>query len=372
MDRRSFLVSGAAGGLGAVGATGLALPALAQPAPTILWRCVSAFPQAAETVFSGAMTLARAVREATDGAFEIEVVPAEPSARGSAAVDAVRAGQADLCHASGHDSAIAKPSYAFAAGIPFGLNTRGMQAWLRQGEGAGLLDAYFAKEGLFHLPGGATGTPMGGWFKRDIKRVEDLAGLRMRIAGLGGRVLSKLGVVPVEGEGDLLEALTRGTLDAAEWIGPEEDERLGLVKAAPYYAYPGWWDGGSSLSFFIARDRYDALSPSHRSLLATAASAVTIDMLSLSDSRNPAALKRLVAAGAQLRPTPQAVLDACFRASGEVLSEIAATDADFATLLRSMTTFRNEAFLQQQVAEHTFDTFMMIQQREGALSPTAG
>lgn len=219
-----------------------------------------------------------------------------------------------------------------------------------------------------NLPGGSTGARMGGWFRREIRTVADFGGLKIGISGLAGQVLSRLGAVPGDiAVADVRAALESGRVDAAEWSGPHEDERLGFVAAAPYYYYPGWWQGGLQLAFFINKPAFDALPPAYRSLLGTAARAVTLDMLAEYDFQNPPALKRLVAAGAQIRPFPQPVLDACFEAANAVYADINAANPTFRTIFASMQAFRNEAFLYAQVSEYTYDTFMMIKQREGAL-----
>ena len=370
MDRRNFMRTGGLGALGVATTAGLATPALAQAVPKIRWRCLSAFPATLGPLHGGALRLARAVSEASDGAFEIEVVPPDEAAPLAAVTDAVIAGTAEMGHTAASYSTARNPTYALGSAAPFTLNARGLDAWLIQGGGLDLLGSFFAGEGLAFLPGGTTGTQMGGWFRREIKTVQDLKGLNIRIAGLGGEVLRRLGAVPQSlPPRAILPALERGALDAAEWMGPADDEVLGLVKAAPYYYYPGWWEGSLSLCFFIGKAQHDALPPAWRSLLATAARAVSLDMLAEYDFRNPPALKRLVETGAQLRPFPQDVLNACFDASAALYAEIGAGNSAFQRIHDSIMAFRSETYLYQQLAEYTYDTFMMIKQREGALAP---
>ncbi|KAB0680015.1 TRAP transporter substrate-binding protein [Aureimonas leprariae] len=365
MDRRRFI---RAGTLGAAGAAGLAAPALAQGAPQVRWRCTSAFPKALETLYGGAEDIARFVREATDGAFDIqtfadgEIVPAAQAA------DAAIGGTVQMCHVASYDYVAKDPTYALGAAVPFALNARGMAAWLYSGGGVDLLNEFFAGQGLHYLPGGNTGTQMGGWFRREINATQDLKGLKMRVSGLAAQVLGRLGVQPqAVGANDIPAALEQGTIDAAEWIGPYDDEKLNLVKVAPFYYYPGWWEGSLTLSFLINKGEYDRLPASYRSILATAARAATIEMQAKYDFRNPGALKRLVAAGAQLRPFPQDVLNASFDAANQVYGEINGQNLPFKKIFDSMMAFRAETYLYQQVPEYTFDTFMMIKQREGAL-----
>ncbi|KQT45250.1 ABC transporter substrate-binding protein [Aureimonas sp. Leaf454] len=368
MDRRSFIVKAGTAGLGAAAASGLAAPAIAQPRPNTVWRLASSFPETLETIHGGARDLARFVAEASEGAFTIEILPpgGDPSRR---SLDLVTAGEAELCHTAPEDYVDRDATFALAGAVPFMLNARGLQAWLYQGGGIDRLNGFFSRQGLVYWPGGNTGAQMGGWFKREVSAVQDFRGLKMRIGGLGADVMRRLGVrtepVPVEG---IRTALERGTVDAAEWIGPADDEALGLLEVAPFYYYPGWWEGSLAPAFLISKAAHDALSPGHRSLLATAARATSLEMLAKYDTRNPAALRRLVEAGAQIRPFPQDVLNASFDAAQSIYAELRAANAPFRDIFDSISTFRNDTFLYAQVAEYTFDTFMMIKQREGALA----
>ncbi|WP_102958676.1 TRAP transporter substrate-binding protein [Mangrovicella endophytica] len=373
MDRRKFIRNSTIGALGAgVGST-LAAPAIAQSMPKISWRCTSSFPKSLDTIFGGAQDLATYVREATDGNFDIQVFAAGEIVPGLQAADAVTNGTVQMCHTASYYYVGKDPTYALGATVPFTLNARGLHAWLYYGGGVGLLNEYFNGQGIHYLPGGNTGTQMGGWFRKEINTVEDLKGLKMRIAGLAGQALGKLGVVPQQiAGGDIYPSLERGTIDAAEWIGPYDDEKLGFYKVAPFYYYPGWWEGSLALCFFINNEQFNSLPASYKSLLATAARASTIEMLAEYDYKNPIALKQLVAAGAKLRPFSQEIMSASFNATQEVYKEINASNPAFKKIYDSMVAFRAETYLWQQVAEYTFDTFMMIKQREGALNVQGG
>src|SRR5205814_1137967 len=210
---------------------------------------------------------------------------------------------------------------------------------------------------IYGIPAGNTGAQMGGWFRKEIKEPADCNGLKMRIGGDAGRVISKLGVVPQQiAGGDIYPALEKGTLDACEWVGPYDDEKLGFHKVAQYYYYPGWWEGGPMLHNFINIDKWNALPPAYKSLLRTASSMANEWMQAKYDAGNPAALKRLVAAGAQLRPFPQPVMDASLRAALDVYAEVSKTNADFKKVWEAMLAFRNDEYLWWQVAELTYDT----------------
>ena len=370
MDRRKFIKNSAIGALGVAGSSALAAPALAQSMPKVQWRCTSSFPKSLDTIYGGAEDLAKYVREATDGAFDIQVFAAGEIVPGLQAADAVTDGTVQMCHTASYYYVGKDPTYALGATVPFALNARGMNAWLSYGGGVDLLNEYFNTKGLQYMPGGNTGTQMGGWFRKEINTLDDLKGLKMRIAGLAGRAMQKLGVVPQQiAGGDIYPSLEKGVIDAAEWIGPYDDEKLGFVKVAPFYYYPGWWEGSLTLCFFSNTDAFQKLPDSYKSLLATAARATNGEMMAEYDYKNPGALKTLVQQGAKLRPFSQEIMKASFDATQEVYKEINAENAPFKKIYDSMVAFRNETYLWDQVAEYTFDTFMMIKQREGALKP---
>ncbi len=368
MDRRSFLTRAAVGGIGAAGAASLAAPAIAQSAPKITWRLTSSFPKSLDTIYGGAEVLARNLAEATDGNFQIQVFAAGEIVPGLQAADAVTAGTVEACHTVGYYYWGKDPSWAVAAAVPFSLSARGINAWHYHGGGIDLYNEFLAQHNLFGLPGGNTGVQMGGWFRKEINTVEDMKGLKMRIGGFAGKVVEKLGVVPQQiAGGDIYPALEKGTIDAAEWVGPYDDEKLGFYKVAPYYYYPGWWEGGPTVHFFFNKASYEGLPKSYQSLLRTACQATDANMLQLYDYKNPAAIKSLVAQGAQLRPYSKEILEACFTAADEVYAEMEATNPTFAKLWGSIKAFRKDYYTWTQVAEYNYDTFMMLQLNAGKL-----
>ncbi|MBE7246014.1 MAG: ABC transporter substrate-binding protein, partial [Actinomycetospora chiangmaiensis] len=235
--RRGLLTAG----LGAALAAPLAAPALAQSssaqaAPDVRWRLSSAYAKSLDILFGAPESLSRIVAEATDGRFQIQVQgPGEP-VPAEGLLDAVAAGTVEMGHGPASLATAKDPTFALATAIPFGLNARGESAWWYAGGAAELFAEIFAKANLVCLPGGNTGAQMGGWFRKEIKTLADLQGLKFRIGGLGGQVLAKFGVQPQATPGpDLYAALESKKLDAAEWIGPYDDERLGLQKVAPVY-----------------------------------------------------------------------------------------------------------------------------------------
>ena len=243
-----------------------------------------------------------------------------------------------------------------------------MNAWMYHGGGIELMNEFYAGYNIYALPCGNTGAQMGGWFRKEIKTPADLRGVKMRIGGFGGAVIAKLGVVPHQiAGGDVYPALEKGTIDAAEWAGPYDDLKLGFNKVAPYYYYPGWWEGGPMLHFFINTAKWQELPKNYQAIVTTAAAKANVDMQAKYDHLNPAALRKLIAEGAKLRPFSPEILEACFKAAKQTYTEIGKTNARFRKIHDAMMAYRNDAYLWEQVTDGTFDNFMMSQQRRKAL-----
>ncbi|ALA18369.1 MULTISPECIES: TRAP transporter substrate-binding protein [Chelatococcus] len=362
MKRRQFLQTA---GVGLAAGT-IAAPAVAQSAPEIKWRLTSSYPKSLDTIYGGGEVLAKAVSEATDGKFQIQVFAAGEIVPGLQALDAVENGTVEMCHSAPYFYVGKDPTFAFGTAVPFGLNTRQQNAWFNHSDGMTLLNELYGKFGTYGLPGGNTTAQMGGWFRKEIKTIDDLKGLKMRIGGLGGQVLAKLGVVPQQiAGGDIYPALEKGSLDAAEWAGPYDDEKLGFQKVAPYYYYPGFWEGGASIHFFINKAKWEGLPKNYQAILRQAAAFTNADMIEKYDAGNPAALKRLVASGAQLRPFSQEILEASLKATNEIFDEIAAKNELFKRTYDSMRSFRNDEYLWWQVCEYTYDNFMIRNRNRG-------
>ncbi|GJD98696.1 MULTISPECIES: TRAP transporter substrate-binding protein [Methylobacterium] len=367
MKRRDVLTAGLTGaGLAGAGlVTTLAAPAVAQTAPELRWRLHSAFPRSLDALYGAAEMFARLVGEASDGRFQIEVAPA-PGGESAALLDGVANGTVEMAYSAAYYETGRDPTFALATAAPFGLNARQQNAWMLQGGALDLFNEVFARQKLYALPGGNTGTQMGGWFRREVKGVADLQGLRFRIAGLGAQVLAKLGVVPQGQAGpDLYAALEAKTLDAAEWIGPYDDEKLGLNKVAPFYYYPGFWEGGAMLHFWFNAQKWGELPKPYRAIAQGAAAQVNGDLQAKYDARNPGALRRLVGGGAQLKPFPQEIMEAALKAANEIYADLSAKNPDFKRAYDSLKSFRNEEYLWFQVAEYTYDNFMIRARARG-------
>ena len=360
MKRRSFLTAAVGGG-----AAALASPAIAQ-SPELRWRMTSGFPRSLDTLVGPAEGFANHISELTGGRFQIEVFPAGEIVPTAQAAEAVGTGTVEMAHTASYYYWGKDPTFALGTAVPFGPNARQANAWLYQGGGNELLNAFFAKHNLYGLPGGNTGVQMGGWFRKEIGSVAELQGIKFRIAGIGGLIMEKLGVVPQQiAAGDIYPALERGTIDAAEFVGPYDDERLGLYRVAPYYYYPAFWEGGPVLHFFINLDKWNELPAEYKAAITTAAAYANQDMLARYDAQNPVALRSLVAGGAKLTPFTQDILEAGYAAANEVYAQLSAENADFKTIYDSQSAFRNEGYLWFQVAEYSYDNFMIRHRSKG-------
>jgi TRAP-type mannitol/chloroaromatic compound transport system substrate-binding protein len=356
MKRRQFLTAASIG----LAATAVAKPAIAQTNPVIKWRLTSSFPKSLDTLYGAMETIAKMVSEATDNQFQIQTFAAGEIVPGLNAMDAVSSGTVEGCHTATYYYFGKDPTWALFCAVPFGLNTRQQNAWFYDGDGMKLMNEFGKKFNVYSLAAGNTGCQMGGWFRKEIKELADFNGLKFRIGGFAGLTIQKLGGVPQQiAGGDIYPALERGTIDAAEWVGPYDDEKLGFSKVAKYYYYPGWWEGSTANHLMINLAKWNELPKHYQSILAGAAAYANTEELAKYDARNPGALRKLIAGGTELRAFSQPIMEACLKASNEVNAETAASNADFKKVLESMQAFRNEEYFWWQVAEYSYDTFMI-------------
>ena len=357
MQRRSFLRKAALGA--AAGGAAMAAPAIAQESPTISWLLASSFHRSADAIYSGGESVARYVSEATGGKFNIRVFPAGEIVPALQVLDGVQNGTIECGHTASYYYYGKDPILSFDAAVPFGLNTRQMNAWMRHGDGLKLLREAFKKYNIVNFPCCYTGTQMGCWFRNEIKSVDDLKGLKFRVSAFACAVLSRLGVVPQQiAGGDIYPALEKGTIDGAEWIGPYDDEKLGFHKVARNYYFPGWWEGTLQVSLYVNQQSFDTLPKHYQAALANATAAATNDMIAKYDSENPNALRRLVSEGAVLKSFPKPVLDACYAESLKLYDELSAKDPNFKKIYESMVAFRDNALPWFRVAEGGYDSYM--------------
>jgi TRAP-type mannitol/chloroaromatic compound transport system substrate-binding protein len=274
-------------------------------------------------------------------------------------MDAVQNGTVECGQTASYYYVGKNPALAFDTALPFGLNARQQNAWMYQGGGLQLMRDLFRQYNIVNFPAGNTGTQMAGWYRREIRSVADLKGLKMRVAGLAGQILERMGVVPQQiGGADVYPALERGTIDAAEWVGPYDDEKLGFHKVAKFYYYPGWWEGSAMLSIYVNAKQWAALPKAYQEALEVACTEANVNMLARYDARNTEALRKLVAGGAQLRAFPQPVMEACYKVANEMYAELSAKSADFRKIYEPWTRFRDDQYLWFRVAENTFDNFV--------------
>jgi len=354
VERRSFLKKAAAG----VAAGAVAAPAIAQSQPPITWRMAASWPKSLDTLFGGADLVARRVGEITDGRFQIRTFAAGEIVPALQVLDAVQAGTVELGHTATYYYFGKDPTFALGTSVCFGMNTRQNNAWWHFGGGREAMEPLFKEYGCIAIPAGNTGCQMGGWFRKEIKSVADLKGLKFRIGGMAGLILAKLGVVPqLIGGPDIYPALEKGTIDAAEWVGPYDDEKLGFNKVAQHYYYPGFWEGGPTLLTLVNEKKWNELPKSYQAALTAACGEANAWMPAKYDAQNPAALRRLIGSGTKIHPFPRSVLEAAEKASYELYEELKAKSKHWARVYPEWKKFRDEQYLWFRVAESTFDNY---------------
>jgi TRAP-type mannitol/chloroaromatic compound transport system substrate-binding protein len=359
MKRRRLVVNGATGA--AVGGAALAAPNLAnaQSLPRIRWRCPNSFPKTLDTLYGAAEIVSRRVAEMSDGAFQIQVSGPGEIVPGLQILDAVSQGSVECGFTASLFYFGKDPSLAISTTLPMGMPSRTMYAWLNYGGGRDQLRDVFRDQGVFAIPAACTGAQMGGWVRREIKTVEDMRGLKFRIAGLGGSVMQKLGAVPQQiAPTDIYPALERGVIDGAEYIGPYDDEKLGFARIAKFYYYPGFQEIGPSSDFLVNARIWDALPAAYKGMLEAACAEAWHATAAKYDVLNPPALRRLVAAGTQLRPYPREVMAALYRGAQELYAELGAQNPRFRRIHDHWDKFRVEQSQWFRVAEDSAANFL--------------
>jgi TRAP-type mannitol/chloroaromatic compound transport system substrate-binding protein len=357
MDRRSIIKNAGIAGVLAAGAA----PAVHAQA-TLRWRCASSFPKALDTLFGVCDVFAKKVGELSGGKFTISTHAAGELMPAFGVLDGVSNGTIEMANTASYYFHGKDPTYALDCAVPFGLNSRQMTSWMYEGNGLKLFREHFAKVGIVNFPMGNTGVQMGGWYRKEIKSVKDLKGLKFRCGGFAGRVLERLGVVPqnIPG-GEIYQALEKGTIDAAEWVGPYDDLKLGLNKVAPHYYYPGFWEVGPQLSLYVNQKAYEALPSDYKAIVECAAAFAHTDMQAKYDARNMPALKTLIGQGAKLHAFPKDVIDASFKAAMSLYQELSDTNPAWKKIYNDYSAFRKESNLWFSLAEMSMDKFMQSQ-----------
>ncbi|HSI53525.1 MAG TPA: ABC transporter substrate-binding protein [Ramlibacter sp.] len=357
MDRRSLIKNA---GIAGVLAAGIAPAVHAQA--TVRWRIASSFPKSLDTIYKAAEVFADGVKAMSGGKFEVSVHAAGELMPAFGVVDGVQQGSIEGAHTAPYYFFGKNECFALGCAIPFGLNSRQMTAWMLEGNGMKLMREFYAGYNIVNFLGGNTGAQMGGWFRKEIKSVKDVKGLKFRIGGFGGKVLERIGGVPqnIPG-GEIYPALEKGTIDAAEWVGPYDDQKLGFNKVAPFYYYPGWWEGGPELDFFFNTKAYEALSAENKAIVAAASAQAHTYMQARYDALNPTALKQLVGAGTKLRPFPQDMMSAAFKEAMGLYEELNGKNESWKKIYADYSKFRADQNLWFRFTEATFDRFMQSQ-----------
>ena len=356
MKRRDFLKAAGVG----MTASAVAAPAIAQSMPEVKWRLAASWPKSLDTLFGGCEYFAKRISEITDNKFQIQVFAAGELVPGLQVLDAVQNGTVEMGNTALYYYWGKDPAFTFGTALPFGLNARQMNSWLRFGGGADLLNDLLKNFNCTGVAAANTGAQMGGWFRKEIKSIDDLRGLKMRIGGFAGTIMAKVGAVPQQlAAGDIYPALEKGTLDACEWVGPYDDEKLGFYKVAKYYYYPGWWEGCGQAHNIINLAKWDELPKSYQSAILTASGDAWEWVIGRYDYNNPPALKRLLSQGVLLRAFPPDVMEASYKAATEIYADLSKTNPHFKKLYDSLVAFRGDSLVWLQVAELSFDSFMI-------------
>jgi TRAP-type mannitol/chloroaromatic compound transport system substrate-binding protein len=370
MKRREFskTIAQAAGAtvVGFVGyeAATLSQAIAADPSlPTLDWQMATSWPVSLDTIFGGAQVFADQVAALTGGKFKMTPRAAGELAPGLEVLNVVSQGAVPCGHTASYYYLGRSPAAAFGTTVPFGLTAQQQNSWLYDGGGLKRLqDLYTSKFGVIQFPAGNTGAQMGGWFRKEISTVSDLQGLKMRIPGLGGQVMSKLGMtVQTLAGGEIFQALQTGAIDAAEFVGPYDDEKLGLHKVAKFYYYPGWWEPGATLEVEINLNEWKKLPAEYQAVIETAAFQSNMMMLSRYDARNNDALQRLIQGGTELRPYSDEILAAAQQAAFALYDEFSAKDAYFKTIFAEWKAFRERVYAWNNINEAGFTRFIYSQ-----------
>jgi TRAP-type mannitol/chloroaromatic compound transport system substrate-binding protein len=327
--------------------------------PAVQWRMAASWPQSLDVLYGAAQLVCDRVAALTSGRFTIDLFAAGEIVPALQVLDSVQTGAVECGHTASYYYLGKNPALAFGTAVPFGLNAQQQNAWFYHGGGLELMQNLYSDFGVINFPAGNTGTQMGGWFKREINSLSDLAGLKMRIPGMGGEVMQRLGVnVQVIPGGEIYLALERGAVDAAEWVGPHDDEKLGLQDTAQFYYYPGWWEPGASLEVQINRSSWDSLPSEYQAALQTACYEANLNMLSAYESLNGAALQRLIDQGTLLKPYTEDILAAGQTAAFELYEDNAAQDATFKQVYEQWSAFRSEILRWNSINQFKLDQFI--------------
>lgn len=325
-------------------------------AKPIEWKMVTTWPPHFPMLGEGADNLAKWVDEMSGGRLKIKVYGGGELVPPLQVFDAVSQGNAQMGHGAAYYWAGKAPAAQFFAAVPFGFNAQSINAWLYSSGGMKLWEEIYAKFNLKPFVAGNTGVQMGGWFNKEINSMDDLKGLKMRIPGLGGKVLAKAdGNAVLVAGGEIYTNLDRGVIDATEWVGPFHDLKMGFYKAAKYYYYPGWHENGTALEAMVNLDAWNTLPDDLKAIVETATYRINMWMISEFEAKNNDALKTLINEHkVELRQFPDAVLKALKKLAKEVLEEMAASDPVSRKVYDSFLEFQENIYEWNKLTEEPY------------------
>ena len=355
MKRRDFLKTTGKAAVAAAAATAIGAPAV-HAAKTYRWKMVTTWPPNLPVLQTGAVRFAKRVEEATDGQIKIQVFAGGELVPPLGVFDAVSDGTVEVGSGASYYWAGKVPAAQWFSAVPFGFNAQGINAWFYSGGGLKLWEEVYAPFNLVPRPQGNTGVQMGGWFRKEMNSIDDYKGLKMRIPGLGGKVIAKAGgtVVLLPG-GEIFTSLERGVIDATEWVGPMHDLRMGFYKAAKYYYYPGWHEPGTCLEVMFNKKVYDSLSKGLQQTLDAVAAETNMWSLCEFEAGNGAALQELISKhNVNLVKFPDKLMADLRVLATEVLEEEAAKDAMSRKVHEAFKAFKAQVGVWGSVSENPF------------------
>jgi TRAP-type mannitol/chloroaromatic compound transport system substrate-binding protein len=323
---------------------------------TYNWKLVTTWPKNYPGLGTAPENFAKKVAAMSGGRLNIKVFGAGQLVPAFEVFDAVSQGTAQMGHGASYYWTGKSKATGFFTSVPFGLNAQEMNGWLHYGGGLELWRELYEPFNLIPFAGGSTGVQMAGWFNREINSMADIKGLRMRIPGLGGDVISRAGGVPVTMPGgELYTSMQTGVIDATEWVGPYNDLAFGFHQVAKYYYYPGWHEPGPILELIVNKDAYADLPADLQAIVDSAARAVNQDMLDEYTARNNTALVELVEThGVEVRQLPDEVIAELRRLSAEVLEELAADSEISKRIAQSVEAFKQQAMTYHGISEEAY------------------
>jgi TRAP-type mannitol/chloroaromatic compound transport system substrate-binding protein len=364
MKRREFLKkSGTVAAAAVAVAAGCAKPVEQKKAKvekTYEWKMVTTWPPNLPVLQTGAVRFAQRVEEATGGRIKIKVFAGGELVPPLGVFDAVSDGTVEVGSGAAYYWAGKVPAAQWFTTVPFGLNAQGINAWFYSGGGLELWEEVYAPFNLVPRPQGNTGVQMGGWFRKEMNTLADYKGLKMRIPGLGGKIVAKAGgtVVLLPG-GEIFTSLERGVIDATEWVGPMHDLRMGFYKAAKYYYYPGWHEPGTCLEVIFNKKVYDELPRDLQLTLDAVAAETNMWSLCEFEAGNGAALQELISQhNVNLVRFPESLLEDLRELAAETLEEEASKDAESRKVHEAFKKFRAQVGVWGSISESAYYNVM--------------